>query len=79
MKAYLIEANNKVGRGRWTDFDQDALDPGSVTIQTAYAGVNYKDALAGLGLGPIVRRYAHQLGSGCSAFRDNARASKQHQ
>lgn len=39
MKAYLIEANNKVGRGRWTDFDQDALDPGSVTIQTAYAGV----------------------------------------
>ena len=57
MKAYLIEANNKVGRGRWTDFDQDALDPGSVTIQTAYAGVNYKDALAGLGAGPIVRRY----------------------
>ena len=35
MKAYLLEADNKVGRGRWTDFDQDALDPGSVTIQTA--------------------------------------------
>lgn len=28
-----------------------------MTIKTAYAGVNYKDALAGLGAAPIVKRY----------------------
>ena len=57
MRAYLIEADGKVGRGRVADPDKTVLDPGTVTIKTTYAGVNYKDALAGLGAAPIVKRY----------------------
>jgi acrylyl-CoA reductase (NADPH) len=35
----------------------DDLDPGEVTIKTAYASVNYKDALAVTGKGRIIERF----------------------
>jgi NADPH2:quinone reductase len=35
----------------------DQLDPGDVVIRTAYAGVNYKDALAVTGKGRIIERF----------------------
>lgn len=57
MKAYVIERAGKLGRGRLTDIAPDDLDPGDVTLATAYAGVNFKDALAGMGAAQIVRRF----------------------
>lgn len=65
MKAYRIEQDGKLGRGGIVEMDQDALDPGEVTIHTHFSGVNYKDALAGLGGAPIVRRYPCNGGIEC--------------
>jgi putative YhdH/YhfP family quinone oxidoreductase len=57
MKAYRIVASGKLGKGELVDIKRGELDQGDVTVQTLFAGVNYKDALAGLGKAPIVRRY----------------------
>ncbi|MFG6535210.1 YhdH/YhfP family quinone oxidoreductase [Sulfitobacter sp. 1A16787] len=57
MKAYRIEEHGECGRGRVVEMSENDLDSGDVTIKTLFAGINYKDALAGLGGAPIVRRY----------------------
>jgi len=57
VKAYRIEQDGKLGRGAIVEMEAAALDAGDVTIRTRFAGVNYKDALAGLGGAPIIRRY----------------------
>ena len=35
----------------------DELDPGEVTIRTAFSSINYKDALAATGAGKVIRRF----------------------
>jgi putative YhdH/YhfP family quinone oxidoreductase len=57
MKAFRIEKDGNVGHGEVVDMPIDDLDVGEVTIRTHFAGINYKDALAGLGGAPIIRRY----------------------
>lgn len=57
MKAYRIEQAGRLGRGAVVEMDRAALDAGDVTVRVSYAGVNYKDALAGLGGAPVIRRY----------------------
>lgn len=57
MKAFRIEKDGKLGRGAVVDMAQEDLDAGTVMIATRFSGINYKDALAGLGGAPIVRRY----------------------
>ncbi|MBS3935605.1 MAG: oxidoreductase [Sulfuritalea sp.] len=57
FKAYLIrqEAGRVVpGFAEMSDAD---LDAGEVTIDVAYSGINYKDALAATGAGKIIRRF----------------------
>jgi putative YhdH/YhfP family quinone oxidoreductase len=56
FKAYLIEKSDHGSKGGWAELSEASLDPGSVTIRTAYSSVNYKDALAATGKGAIVRR-----------------------
>ncbi|MBF9033871.1 acryloyl-CoA reductase [Rhodobacterales bacterium HKCCE2091] len=65
MKAYRIEQDGKVGRGAVVEMDPADLDSGEVTIRTRFSGVNYKDALAGLGGAPIMRRYPCNAGIEC--------------
>lgn len=65
MKAYRIEQDGKVGRGAIVEMAVESLDPGDVMIRTHFSGVNYKDALAGLGSAPIVRRYPCNGGIEC--------------
>jgi acrylyl-CoA reductase (NADPH) len=55
MKAFRIDKAEQ--QGSLVDLALDALDPGDVLVRTLYAGVNYKDALAGMAAAPIVRRY----------------------
>jgi acrylyl-CoA reductase (NADPH) len=57
FEAYRIEQDGDAGRGGIARLSLDELDPGDVLVRTLYAGVNYKDALAGTGRGRIVRRY----------------------
>ncbi|MEN3953565.1 YhdH/YhfP family quinone oxidoreductase [Iodidimonas sp. SYSU 1G8] len=55
--AYRIFEDGKAGRGAIIPVSPGELDEGDVLVRTLYAGVNYKDALAGTGRGRIVRRY----------------------
>jgi putative YhdH/YhfP family quinone oxidoreductase len=43
--------------GRFETLRVDALSPGDTVIKVAYAGLNYKDALANAGRGKIIRSY----------------------
>ncbi|MEM8855669.1 MAG: acryloyl-CoA reductase, partial [Pseudomonadota bacterium] len=65
MRAYRIHKDGAVGRGTLQEMDRADLDEGAVLVRTHYAGVNYKDALAGLGGAPIVRRYPVNGGIEC--------------
>ncbi|MEN3976978.1 acryloyl-CoA reductase [Emcibacter sp. SYSU 3D8] len=57
FEAYRIEQDGKVGRGGIVPVSLDGLDEGDLLVRVLYAGVNYKDALAGTGRGQIVRRF----------------------
>ncbi|GAB3684765.1 YhdH/YhfP family quinone oxidoreductase [Salinisphaera aquimarina] len=57
FKALRVLEQGRFGKGSIVDTSLDELDPGDVVIKTSYAGVNYKDALAAMGAGPIIRRY----------------------
>lgn len=57
FKAYLIDQQDGKIVAGFTDFSEDRLDKGEVTIKVAYSSVNYKDALAATGAGRIIRRY----------------------
>ena len=56
MKAFRLTGDEKRSEGALTDMERDALDPGDVLLRTHFAGLNYKDALAGTGSAPIARR-----------------------
>ena len=57
FKAYLISQEDGKVVSRFTEMNEDQLDPGEVTIRVAYSSVNYKDALAATGAGKIIRRF----------------------
>ena len=57
FKAYLISQEEGKVVSRFTEMNEDQLDPGEVTIRVAYSSVNYKDALAATGAGRIIRRF----------------------
>lgn len=57
FKAYLISQEDGKVVSRFTEMNEDQLDPGEVTIRVAYSSVNYKDALAATGAGRIIRRF----------------------
>jgi acrylyl-CoA reductase (NADPH) len=55
MKAYRLEPEGKLSRGHVVDMDPAALSAGDTLIRVQYAGINYKDALAGQGKAPIAK------------------------
>lgn len=57
FKAYLIEQQDGRIGGRFTEFSEERLDAGEVTIRIACSSVNYKDALAATGAGKVIRRF----------------------
>ncbi|KCV29426.1 quinone oxidoreductase, YhdH/YhfP family [Bordetella bronchiseptica SBL-F6116] len=44
----------------------DDLSPGDLVIRTAYAGINYKDALATTDYGKVIRKFPRVIGSDAS-------------
>jgi putative YhdH/YhfP family quinone oxidoreductase len=57
FKAYRLTAEpDGSSRGRISESCIDELDAGDLIIKTAYAGVNYKDALAGNGVAKVMQR-----------------------
>lgn len=59
FQAYRLHAgpDGAPPQGRFETLSVDALSPGDTLIKVAYAGLNYKDALAQAGRGGIVRAY----------------------
>lgn len=57
FNAYRLFKDGDVSRGGLVKTTLDKLDPGGLVIKTAYAGVNFKDALAATGRAPIIRRF----------------------
>lgn len=59
MKAFVLEGSADAVKGAVASFDTAALPDGEVTIQVAYSGINFKDAMISHGVGKMVRDFPH--------------------
>jgi len=57
FKGILIEKDDQGYRAAVKSIDQSVLPEGDVTVKVAYSTLNYKDALAITGKGPVVRSF----------------------
>ena len=57
FKAILINKDDQGYRASIQTLEVSQLPPGTVTIDVEYSGMNYKDALAITGQGPVVRQF----------------------
>jgi len=57
FRACRIHDDGKFGLGRVETMSRDELDEGNVVVRIRYAGVNYKDALTGLGKARMARKF----------------------
>ncbi len=57
MQVLLLEQDDGKTRAAVTDVDRTALPAGNVTVDVAWSGINYKDALAITGKGKIIRHF----------------------
>jgi acrylyl-CoA reductase (NADPH) len=57
FRAILIERDPEPYRASLKDLDETQLPAGDVTVRTEYSTLNYKDALAITGKGPVVRQF----------------------
>ena len=57
FNAILIERDERPYRAGLTALDEAQLPPGDVTVRVEYSTLNYKDALAITGKGPVVRKF----------------------
>ena len=57
FKAILIERDPQPYRSNLRELDEAQLPPGDVTVRIDYSTLNYKDALAITGKGPVVRQF----------------------
>ncbi|MFA7434466.1 MAG: MDR family oxidoreductase [Gemmobacter sp.] len=57
FKALLIEKDENGQRVGMSELDEEQLPEGDVTVRIACSTLNYKDALAITGKGPVVRRF----------------------
>ncbi|MBW0158379.1 MDR family oxidoreductase [Sedimentimonas flavescens] len=57
FRAILLEKNENGTQARMAEVDESQLPEGDVTVRVAYSTLNYKDALAITGKGPVVRSW----------------------
>ena len=57
FRAYRIKQNSTGIKGQVETLAWDDLSPNDVIIEGHYSSVNYKDALAGMGRGKILKRF----------------------
>ncbi|SMP72268.1 acrylyl-CoA reductase (NADPH) [Neorhodopirellula lusitana] len=57
FKGILIQKDEAGYRASLTDLDESQLPEGDVTIRVSHSTLNFKDALAITGKGPVVRRF----------------------
>lgn len=59
MRAYVVTQDGDQVKGEVTTLDTDQLPAGEVTVEVEYSSLNYKDGLACVPKGGIVRHYPH--------------------
>jgi len=57
FKGILVEKDDAGYRAALTDIDEGQLPEGDVTLRVTHSALNYKDALAITGSGPVVRKF----------------------
>jgi len=57
FNAYRIFEIDGKSAGRFVELTLDDLAPGEVVIEAHYSSVNYKDALAAMGAGKVIRKF----------------------
>src|ERR1700720_2188816 len=57
FNAILVERDPEPYRASLKSLDEARLPPGDVTVRVEYSTINYKDALAITGSGPVVRQF----------------------
>jgi len=57
FKAFRIHSEGGKIAARFEELGLNDLSPGDVVIRVSHSGINYKDALAAIGAGKILRRY----------------------
>jgi len=57
FKGILVERGDAGNRAFLTDLSEGQLPKGDVTVRVSYSTLNYKDALAITGKGPVVRKF----------------------
>ncbi len=57
FKGILIEKDEAGYRTSLTDIDEEGLPEGDVTVRVSHSTLNYKDALAITGKGPVARKF----------------------
>src|SRR5882757_3069725 len=57
FNAILVERDAEQYRASLKSLDEAQLPPGEVTVRVEYSTINYKDALAITGSGPVVRQF----------------------
>lgn len=57
FRAILIEKTGDASRASLSEIDDERLPQGEVTVRVAFSTLNYKDALAITGRGPVVRSF----------------------
>src|SRR5271155_4334678 len=55
--AILVERDTQPYRAGLKNIERSQLPPGDVTVRIDYSTLNYKDALAITGKGPVVRQF----------------------
>lgn len=62
LNAFLIDKSDSIIHGAVIELDESILPRQGLEIQVEYSSFNYKDAMAVLGLGGLVKRYPHVPG-----------------
>src|SRR5205085_10850708 len=57
FKAFIVDKKEEGFTATFKDLTQADLPPGEVLVKVAYSSVNYKDGLASIPEGKIVRNY----------------------
>ncbi|HRQ89487.1 MAG TPA: alcohol dehydrogenase catalytic domain-containing protein, partial [Bacteroidia bacterium] len=57
FKGILITKDDAGCHASLTDLDEEQLPEGDVTVRVSHSALNYKDALAIAGQGPVVRKF----------------------
>src|SRR5258708_10434772 len=72
FKATLVERDPPPYRAALKSLDESQLPAGDVTVRVAYSTLNYKDALAITGKGPVIRSFPMVPGIDLAGTVENA-------